>query len=172
MTQNVSRRDFFKMGGSLAASAGVVATGLAPAAAEAAPNTSVALPYKPKPVAHAKTLRVNEPLSFTYPDAASPCVAIKMGAPTPGGVGPDQDIVAYSILCAHQGCPTMYDTKDRCFKCPCHFSIFDAEKGGQVVCGQAPSKLPQIVLEYNHKTDTVSAVAVNGLIFGRQANVL
>jgi len=172
MTQTVSRRDFFKIGGGLAAGAGVSAVGLAPAAAEAAANTSVTLPYKLKTVAQAKTMKVNQPLAFSYPDAASPCVAVKMGAATAGGVGPDGDIVAYSVLCTHQGCPTVYDDKDRCFKCPCHFSIFDAEKGGQMVCGQAPTKLPQIVLEYNAKDDTIAAVAVNGLIFGRQANVL
>ena len=44
MTQNVSRRDFFKMSGGLAVGAGVSARGLAPATAEAAPiNTSTNL---------------------------------------------------------------------------------------------------------------------------------
>ena len=172
MTQSVSRRDFFKMSGGLAAGAGVAVAGLSPTAAEAAVDTGTTLPYKPKAVSKAKGMKVNEPVSFSYPDAASPCAAVKLGAKAPGGVGPDGDIVAYSILCTHQGCPTLYDAKDRCFKCPCHYSIFDAEKGGQMVCGQAPSKLPRIVLEYNAKDDGVTAVAVDGLIFGRQANVL
>jgi len=167
-----SRRDFFKMGGVLAAGAGVAVAGLTPAAAEAAINTAATLPYKHKTVARVKTMKVNQPVPFNYPDAASPCSAVKMGAPVPGGIGPDGDIVAYSIMCTHQGCPTVYDSNDRCFKCPCHYSIFDAEKGGQMVCGQAPTKLPQIVLEYDAKTDMIAAVAVNGLIFDRQANVL
>jgi len=167
-----SRRDFFKMGGGLAAGAGAAVAGLTPAAAEAAVNTGVTLPYKAKTVARVKTMKVNQPVPFNFPDAASPCQAVKMGAPVAGGAGPDGDIVAYSILCTHQGCPTVYDDKDRCFKCPCHYSIFDAEKGGQMVCGQAPTKLPQIVLEYDAKTDMIAAVAVNGLIYGRQANVL
>jgi arsenite oxidase small subunit len=173
MTQHVSRRDFFKMGGGLAAGAGAVATGLAPATAEAAPiNTSTNLPYPAKAVGKVGGMKIDEPVVFAYPDASSPCQAIKMGHAVPGGVGPDNDIVAFSILCTHQGCPTSYDSKDRCFKCPCHFSIFDAEKSGQTVCGQAPTKLPRIVLEYNAKSDTVTAVAVDGLIYGRQANVL
>ncbi|MFN3593376.1 MAG: arsenate reductase (azurin) small subunit [Thiobacillaceae bacterium] len=167
-----ARREFFKMGGALTAGAGVAVAGLAPSNAEAAVDTSVTLPYKAKIIARAKAMKVNQPVAFNYPDAASPCQAVKMGTPVPGGVGPDNDIVAYSILCTHQGCPTVYDANDRCFKCPCHYSIFDAEKGGQMVCGQAPTKLPQIVLEYDAKTDTISAVAVNGLIYGRQANVL
>ena len=33
------------------------------------------------------------------------------------------------------------------FKCPCHFSMFDAEKGGQMICGQATENLPRIVLQ-------------------------
>jgi arsenite oxidase small subunit len=172
MTQTVSRRDFFKMGGGLAAGAGVSAVGLAPAVAEAAANSGVTLPYQRKTVAKANAMKVNQPVAFNYPDAASPCVAVKLGTATIGGVGPEGDIVAYSVLCTHQGCPTVYDSKDHCFKCPCHFSIFDAEKGGQMVCGQAPAKLPVIVLEYNAKDDTIAAVAVDGLIFGRQANVL
>lgn len=171
MTQNVSRRDFFKMSGGLAAGAGVALTGSV-LATDAPVNTSATLPYPAKAVGKAGGMKVNEPMDFSYPDASSPCQAIRMGQTVPGGVGPNQDIVAYSLLCTHQGCPTAYDRKDRCFKCPCHFSIFDAEKSGQMVCGQAPTDLPRIVLEYDAKNDAVTAVAVDGLIYGRQANVL
>jgi arsenite oxidase small subunit len=172
MTQNVSRRDFFKMSGGLAAGAGVTVAGLAPASAEAAEAGSATLPYKPKVVTRAQRMKVNQPVPFNFPDASSPCQAVKMGQAVPGGVGPDNDIVAYSTLCTHQGCPTVYDANDRTFKCPCHFTIFDAEKGGQMVCGQATENLPQIVLQYNAKEDTVTAVAVEGLIYGRQSNIL
>jgi len=172
MSQNVSRRDFFKLSGGLAAGAGAAVAGLAPATAEAAANTFATLPYPVKAVGKVGGMKVSQPVAFNYPDASSPCQAIKLGEAVPGGVGPDSDIVAYSILCTHQGCPTSYDSQDRCFKCPCHFSIFDAEKNGQMVCGQAPTDLPRIVLEYNAKNDTVTAVAVDGLIYGRQANVL
>jgi arsenite oxidase small subunit len=172
MTEKVSRRDFFKMSGGLAASAGVAVAGFTPAIAEAAEAGSATLPYKPKMVIRAKGMKVNQPVQFNFPDASSPCLAVKMGHAVPGGVGPYKDIVAYSTLCTHQGCPTMYDTNDRCFKCPCHFTIFDAEMGGQMVCGQATENLPQIVLEYNPKSDTITAVAVEGLIYGRQSNVL
>ncbi len=172
MTQNVSRRDFFRISGGLAAGAGVAVSGLASANGEATPNTATTLPYPAKAVGKSGGMKVNVPVAFNYPDAASPCQAIKMGEAVPGGVGPNNDIVAYSILCTHLGCPTAYDAKDRCFKCPCHFSIFDAEKSGQTVCGQAPTNLPRIVLGYDAKSDTVNAVAVDGLIYGRQANVL
>ncbi len=170
MAKNLTRRGFLKVGG-LAAGAGAAATVLTPSIAEAA-DTRATLPYKPVPIGKAKAMKVNAPQGFAYPDPSSPCMAVKMGEPVPGGVGPDRDIVAYSMICTHQGCPTAYDAKNRTFKCPCHFTIFDAEKKGQMVCGHAPSKLPRIVLDYDAKTDTVRAVAVDGLIYGRQANVL
>lgn len=172
MSKAISRRGFLKVGG-LAAGAGVATTAL-PGVAEAAEKREprVTLPYRPKPVSRAKLMKENEPHSFNYPDADSPCVAVKMGARVPGGVGPEGDIVAFSTLCTHQGCATEYDAKDRCLKCPCHFSIFDAERAGQMVCGQAPTKLPRIVLEYDAKSDAVTAVAVDGLIYGRASNIL
>jgi arsenite oxidase small subunit len=172
MSQSISRRDFLKLSGGITAGAGVAVAGFAPASAEAADAGSATLPYKPKTVTRVQRMKVNQPVPFNFPDASSPCQAVKMGQAVPGGVGPDNDIVAYSTLCTHQGCPTVYDANDRTFKCPCHFTIFDAEKGGQMVCGQATENLPQIVLEYNAKDDTVTAVAVEGLIYGRQSNVL
>jgi arsenite oxidase small subunit len=161
-----------KLGGGVAA--GTVATVTLPGQAQAAPADvgRTTLPYPHKVVTRARELRVNVPLSFNFPDAASPCTLIKMGHAVPGGVGPDKDIVAYSGLCTHMGCPVSYDTATRAFRCPCHYSTFDAELSGQMICGQATEDLPQIVLKYDAKTDTVTAVAVEGLIYGRQANVL
>lgn len=168
----VSRRTFLKMGGSVAAGVAIGAPELAHAATTPRAESRVTLPYKAQVIAQAQKLQVNKPVPFTYPDAASPCALIKMGTPVPGGVGPDGDIVAYSTQCTHMGCPVSYDAEKRVFKCPCHFSIFDAEKTGQMISGQATENLPSIVLEYNHKDDTVRAVAVAGLIYGRQSNVL
>jgi arsenite oxidase small subunit len=75
-------------------------------------------------------------------------------------------------MCTHMGCPVTYDAAKRTFNCGCHFSMFDAEKNGQMICGQATENLPRIVLQYDEKTDALTAVAVDGLIYGRQANVL
>jgi len=115
---------------------------------------------------------VNEAVAFNYPDDQSLCYAIKMGNPVPGGVGPNGDIVAYSGMCTHMGCPLQYDQGSRTFKCGCHFSIFDPEQHGQMVCGQATENLPGIKLSYDAATDTVQAVGVDGLMYGRQSNIL
>jgi arsenite oxidase small subunit len=170
MGNPVSRREFLKFTGGVAAGAAAL-----PTTAEAAPATdagSTVLPYKAKAVGKAGVLAVNQPVTFTFPDASSPCALVKMGGPVPGGVGPNQDIVAYSTLCTHMGCPVAYDPAQKVFKCPCHFSMFDAEKAGQMICGQATENLPRVVLKYNAKDDAVTAVAVDGLIYGRQSNVL
>ncbi len=37
---------------------------------------------------------------------------------------------------------------------------------------QATEDLPRVMLNYDAATDTVSAIGMDGLIYGRQANVL
>ena len=172
MTNKISRRVFLKLSGGMAAGAGVMVAGVGATQAAQGEVGRATLPYPQKAIGKAKALRNNVPVSFQYPDAASPCVMVKMGNPVPNGIGPDKDIVAYSVLCTHMGCQVSYDTQTRAFKCPCHFSTFDAEKTGQMIIGQATENLPQIMLEYNAKDDSVRAVAVNGLIYGRQSNIL
>ena len=174
MSAKLSRRQFFKVSGGVAAGAGLAA-GVIPATADAAvaPDAgSTVLPYPTKSLGSASQLTAGQAMSFTYPDDASPCTLLRMGTPVENGVGPGRDIVAYSTLCTHMGCPVAYDSKSRSFRCPCHFSTFDAEKGGQMVCGQATENLPRIVLRYDGGSGTVTAVAVEGLIYGRQSNIL
>lgn len=109
---------------------------------------------------------------FHYPDKDSPCLLIKTGTAVPGGVGPQQDIVAYSAMCTHMGCLVGYDAGTRTLKCPCHFSVFDPENCGQMVCGQATENLPQIDLRIDSATGRISAVGVRGSLYGRVSNVL
>ena len=170
MTAKLSRRQFLKFTGGIATAAGAVGAGSAEAATGDVGRAT--LPYKPKLVAKAAQLKENVPLAFTFPDEASPCALVKMGRAVPGGVGPDRDIVAYSTLCTHMGCPVGYDAGTRTFRCGCHYSVFDAELAGQMVCGQATENLPQVSLRYNEKTGAVTALAIEGLIYGRQSNVL
>lgn len=167
----ISRRGFLKAGGGVAASVVIGVPALTQAATSSAEGR-VNLPYPMNAITKAQKLQANTPVAFSYPDDASPCVLIKMGSAVPGGVGPERDIVAYSTLCTHMGCPVTYDPGPRLFRCPCHFSIFDPEHVGQMVSGQATENLPSIVLVYNPDDDSVNAVAVNGLIYGRQSNLL
>lgn len=168
------RRDFIKG----ASAVTISATAMGPVAlANEAPsdttqNSNTTLNYPETNIANAGKLPINQALTFTYPDASSPCALIRMGQPIPGGIGPDNDIVAYSTLCTHMGCPVSYAPQARTFKCPCHFSTFDSEKTGQMVAGQATENLPRILLTYDEVSGDINAIGVDGLIYGRQANVL
>lgn len=171
----LSRRIFLKSSGGVAAAVGATGAAMLPTDAQAAGpanSTSTTLNYPKHAVGKASKMPVNQAVTFSYPDASSPCAAIRMGSPVTGGVGPNKDIVAYSVMCTHMGCPVAYDANTKSFKCGCHYSIFDAENGGQMVCGQATEDLPRVQLSYDAKTDTLTAVGLDGLLYGRQANLL
>lgn len=168
----MNRRSFLKGSGIAAAIPLIGSTGNVLAKDNTpASNTGTTLAYPKVTTGNASQLPVNQAINFNYPDDNSPCAMIRMGKPVPGGVGPDKDIVAYSILCNHMGCALNYDPQSRTFKCPCHFSIFDSEKEGQMVTGQATEDLPRILLSYNKDSGEIKATGVDGLIYGRQANV-
>jgi ubiquinol-cytochrome c reductase iron-sulfur subunit len=58
-----------------------------------------------------------------------------------------QDIVCYSKICTHVGCPAaLYEQTTHKILCPCHQSTFDAPRGAQVLFGPAPRPLPQLPL--------------------------
>lgn len=171
----LSRRIFLKSSGGVAAVAGAAGAAFLPGAAQAqtaGSATSTTLNYPRHAVGKAAGMPVNGVVNFSYPDSSSSCVAIRMGSPVTGGVGPNKDIVAYSSMCTHMGCPVQYEGATKTFKCGCHFSIFDAENEGQMVCGQATEDLPRVLLDYDARTDTVTAVGIDGLLYGRQANLL
>lgn len=174
MSNEISRRGFLKMGGLAAVS---VAAGAAEAKAEKSSPASrdagrTVLPYPRTAIGRASALTPDKPVEFHFPDDASPCVLIRTANPVAGGVGPDRNIVAYSKTCTHMGCPVEYQPASVTFKCPCHFTTFDAEKEGQLICGQATENLPRIVLDYDEKSDNILAIGVSGLLYGRQSNIL
>ncbi len=162
----MNRRNFIKLTGTA-----VGAATLLPVTTASAAEAKSRIAYTTREVAKAGVLKTGQEVNFNYPDDNSPCLLLRTGGKVPGGVGPKQDIVAFSILCTHQGCPTSYDPVARTLKCPCHYSIFDPEKAGQQVCGQGTANLPQIELEFDSGTDAVRAIGVIGLIYGRTDNI-
>ena len=140
---DVGRRQFLR--GSAATAAGAAVAAVSSAHVRAAP-ANAQLDYPSNRLANVADLTVSEPLDIEYPDAESPGVLLKLGKPVDGGVGPDGDIVAYSVLCPHKGWVLSYDSADKSFNCPGHFSRFDAEVGGQQIWGHATQNLPQFTL--------------------------
>lgn len=154
-----SRRDFIKKSAGLLAALAVAP--LSSAIARPKLPDSTYTPYPGQKIASFEEIKRAGQFSFSYPDAASPCLAIYV---------PEAGVVAYSILCTHKGCPIVFKPKEMLFECPCHFSRFDAEKNAQEICGQATTRLPRIELEV--RGQDVFAIGVDGLIFGRVANQL
>jgi arsenite oxidase small subunit len=139
-----------------------------PAVANGHSGTNI---YPSNRIGNIKDLKVDAPIAITYPDTASPGILLKLGHPVEEGVGPDQDIVAFSTLCPHKGVLLKYVAADKSLNCEAHQSRFDCEKGGQEIWGHATQNLPQFTLRVNNHGD-IFAEGVDELIYGRLSNVL
>jgi len=140
----------------------------------------------------ARALPANRNFIFHYPFAATPCFLLNLGRPTkpfaqlktadeqtyewPGGVGAEHSIVAYSAICAHR---LTYPTREISFisyrdeksagskfahviHCCSEHSQYDPAEGAKVLAGPAPQPLAAILLEYDPKSDGLSAVGTLG----------
>jgi arsenite oxidase small subunit len=166
----LSRRAFLLSGGTAVTILGLGAR--APAlGADAALKVAS---YPRKKVGRLSQLKPDTPVTFQYPwaDFHSTNMLVKLGSPAGGGVGSQQDVVAFSTLCTHMGGPLAGQYRGQ-YKvlgpCPLHLTTFDLTKHGMVVSGQATESLPQIVLEV--AGDDLWATGVMGLIYGYSNNL-
>ncbi len=53
-------------------------------------------------------------------------------------------LFAIQNFCPHLGCRPRWDEEDRCFICPCHGSVFNAD--GECIKGPASHRLPRVSL--------------------------
>jgi arsenite oxidase small subunit len=158
---DISRRDFIQL---TSAGSALLLTGLNTEGI-AAPAKS----YPMKKIGNIKNLKENEPFAFIYPDEQSPCVLLKLGNEAIGGVGPEKNVVAFSTLCTHMGCPVSY-SQGRLI-CKCHYSMFDVSRNGQSYQGLASQWIAQITLRSDAATGNIYAEGVEGLIYGRIGNL-
>jgi arsenite oxidase small subunit len=102
-------------------------------------------------------------VKFSLPDPdddQQPCIVIRL----PGG-----GWYASSLICSHNKCEMTYvkdpsiarsafdvDTSTPVLACPCHFSVFDLLRNGQVIAGPAPSPPPQLIVEVRDQNIFVS----------------
>ncbi len=86
-------------------------------------------------------------------EADAPTLLLQVDAgefvPLPGREGwTVGNVVAYSKLCTHTGCPVgLYQTELDLLLCPCHQSTFDVLHGAEPVFGPAARPLPQLPLD-------------------------
>lgn len=166
------RRGFLKFSGTGLAAA-LAARGMTQPAQAAETQVAAGETATAYPVVDVAPLASIEPgaaIDFGYPDADSPAMLLRLPEPGQDGIGPNSEIVAFSVLCTHKGCPVGYRAERKMLICPCHWSTFDPAKSGNLVIGQASQALPQIKLQISG--GMVQASGVTGLIYGRHTNII
>lgn len=182
--QTVDRRSFLKLSGlatGIVFSGGAVIVGavgrrpLGVAGAQQAEKVQFAFPEYPDVViANIADVKSGEPVFFEYPQPGQRNMLVKIDKSAEEGIGPDQDIVAFSTACSHMGAPldNVYNHEFSILgPCPLHFSTFDLTKSGMNVMGKASDHLPQVALAINDNGD-IRAIGMFGLIYGYPANLL
>jgi arsenite oxidase small subunit len=151
---DTSRRDFLKIAMTLSAvmAFGGIGTVLKSISNPAPPGASNATTF-PRVQVSNTNIPVNSPVYFNYPLDSEPNFLVKLGQKAAGGIGPNQDIVAFSQICQHLGCisisyqATGGSTGGPVAKCSCHGSVFDMLQSAKVVGGPSPRPLPQVQLD-------------------------
>ncbi len=165
-----SRRGFLKASAVLFGAVGIAAfpPGLTKAVGLVGSGASrVTITYPRVRVGSIDELVNGRPVDFDYPLQEHSSFLVKLGTPAQSGVGPNQDIVAFSYICSHMGCPMngLYKAEHNMLgPCPCHYSRFDLAKGGIVILGQATQSLPQVTLETEYRE--IFATGITGLVYG------
>jgi len=123
-------------------------------------------------VAMLSELSDGDVIDFRYPTEQSPVSLVKLGRRADGGIGPEQDVVAFGTDCTHMGCPLAGTFKVEygiLGPCGCHFTTFDLGRRGSVVLGQATESLPQVLLDLDG--DDIYAVGTLGILYGFRDNL-
>lgn len=176
MNKKISRRQFLYMGSVATASVALRdLLGLANLSAQDDGLGLQAYLYERKQIAALSELVNDTPVIFQYPydHFTTFSQLIKLGTPAGGGVGPDNDIVAFHATCTHQGGPLMgsYKAEHKAMgPCPLHLTTFDMTKHGMVISGHASQGLPQVILDVDG--DDIYAIGIMGLIYGYQDNAV
>lgn len=146
---DTSRRDFLKV--AMTVSAVLAFGGIGTVLKAISPPASTGGLTFPRIQVADKSLQINQPVYFNYPLDNTPNFLVKLGQKAVGGIGSDQDIVAFSEICQHLGCGVAYQEHGSSGgpvgNCHCHGSIFDLLQSAKVIAGPSPRPLPQVVLE-------------------------
>ena len=139
-----------------------------------AQTPAVVSTYPRKLIGKLSELETDVPVDFVYPDEGqyAESILVKLGTRAGGGIGPDEDVVAFNYTCTHQGGPMQgtYQAADKALgPCPLHLTTFDLTRHGIFISGQAYQSLPQVLLELDG--DDIYAVGMFGLIYGRFDNL-
>ena len=124
-------------------------------------------------VANLSDVTPNKPIEFSYPLQETPNFLVKLGVNATGGIGPDGDIVAFSMICQHLGCIFGYVEAGKPATCNpgyrgsgpvgyccCHGTVYDLVNGAAVLAGPSPRAVPQVILELDDSTGDIYATGM------------
>jgi len=173
--QRMERREFLKLiaaaGGAFTIAA--LASSLKPLTF--IPKSAVQLAWPKLLIRNINTnpLSTDVPVVFDYPLTNTPNYLVQLNQQATNGVGPNNNIVAFSGICQHLGCyygflsPGSSPPCNAGFKavnpqgyCCCHGSQYDFVHGAKVIGGPAPRPVPQVQLQYDQITGNIYAVAM------------
>tara|TARA_Y100000589_G_scaffold109453_1_gene104010 strand:+ start:1194 stop:1703 length:510 start_codon:yes stop_codon:yes gene_type:complete len=128
--------------------------------------------YPKEKIIQMARLRPGQVHYFEYPQKSSQmCMLVRLDRPAGGGVGPNQDIVAFHTMCTHMGRQLIgrYNHQHKVLgPCPVHLSVFDLSRYGMLTSGQATQSLPQVILE--QKNSWIEAKGYSQLLYGHHTN--
>lgn len=140
------------------------------------PNRTVELAtFTRKKIGQVSMLSIGKPIDFHFPKEGrlTGYMLVKLGEKAGGGIGPDQDVVAFSTRCTHMGgnMQGVFNAEHKVAgPCPEHLTTFDLTRHGMVVAGHATQSLTQVVLEL--EGDDIFATGLVGLLYGYSDNSL
>ena len=167
MSVDEKRRNFLK--GMKALGALVVIGGLVKPILEYVTVSGEIVTTFPKiKVTNISQLQVNQPFLFNYPLTNEPNYLVMLSQPAQYGIGPQNNIVAFSAICEHLGCIYNFRTSLAPYggpdvpggHCPCHGSLYDYLDDAKVVGGPAPCPVPRVILELDSSTGDIYAVGM------------
>ena len=125
-------------------------------------------------VANLSDVSLDNPIAFDYPLANESSLLVKLGQNAEGGVGPEGDIVAFSVICQHLGCQAQFQQTNPIPSqgsgpvavCPCHMSVFDLVNGAKVLSGPSALPLPRVLLGVDESGDIYAYAMGPPAIYG------
>ncbi len=186
VTETLTKTVTLPVGNQTAIASSSSASSASPASTTTTSSTSS--PFPSLMIANISSLMVSQPVSFNYPLEETPNILVKLGVKASGGIGPDGDIVAFSVVCQHLGCiyafiptgtgpacATSYKAPGPEGYCCCHGSVYDLVNGAAVIGGPAPRPVPQVTLSMDDSGDIYAVGMGPPTIFGHNtgsSNVL
>ncbi|HMK95828.1 MAG TPA: cytochrome b5 domain-containing protein [Candidatus Limnocylindrales bacterium] len=170
----MERRTFLKLAAAAGGAVTIAALLSTLKAGTYVPPPTVVAAWPIVTVANVKSLTNLTPIVFYYPLTNTPNYLVKLGVPATGGIGPNNDIVAFSAICQHLGCiygfvaPGGSPPCNSSFKavvpmgyCCCHGSQYNFLEAAKVIGGPAPRSVPMVKLQFDSSTGNITAVGMN-----------